>query len=48
MRNFFHLLESRQFDNHTATPAVWAAKVLNLVFFPLLLTVKSPFFLQLF
>lgn len=33
MRNFFHLLESWQFDNHRATAGVWAAKVLNLFFF---------------
>lgn len=33
MRNFFHLLESWQFDNHRATAAVWAAKDLNLNLF---------------
>lgn len=33
MRNFFHLLESWQFDNHRATAAVGAAKVLNRLHF---------------
>lgn len=33
MRNFFHLLESWQFDNHRATAALRAAKVLNRLHF---------------
>lgn len=48
MCNFFHLLESWQFDNHRATAAVWAAKVPNLLYFFLPLTVKSHYFSNYF